>query len=760
MTIPRLLTPLSFTFIPILSSLTNFTHAVTCTVDAVGPATYASIQPAIDDVTCDTISIAPDTYVENLLINRALRLEGGGAYPADTIIDGGGVNHVIEIWEDPISEVVISNLTVQNGAADRGAGIYTGSSLVVDNVVVTQNIAGTKGGGIYVLKGPLIVYNSTIIDNEAGESGGGIEHRPGIVAPSYISDSQIIDNQVNPGAGVNVGGAGIHNKSNLTITNTTISGNITPLYGGGIFNNIDDDSLTLINVVVDGNEAGLSGAGIYNYGEDSTLIVEDSEIINNVATDWGGGLYNKGSVTTNNSTISNNTADWGAGVLQLGGDMTLTDTNILDNHATTSGGGIWLGDGTLELSGGSVTMNTTVLSGGGIYAGGWMVTPGTSLLLGDTTVSDNSAEKGGGISTFVATEITGSTISGNSATIFGGGVYGTDPSAIVTVTNSTISGNHADVDYGGIYFLTSDLVLNNVTVTANSMGSAYGVGGVYASGNATVRNSIIAMQTAGEDCLSLTSLGYNIESGTLCGFTAVGDQQNTDPLLLPLADNGGSTETHAIPFDSPAIDAADPLGCLADQDGDGTAETTLVTDQRGQMRVDVYGVNNDDPDEFCDVGAYEFDPFAINGSFEGTPDANGIPPQWDGLSFVAGVDGQDCADAYVDSCSLVVEGDGTLKKARQIVHQGGLAGDNYTLSLWSSADNAMNGMLRAVIRVHHVNGTNMYTFVALDKGTHGWQEYVLPFTTTDDYDYIRVLPLVSQLQSGTVHVDSVSLVKN
>ena len=49
---------------------------------------------------------------------------------------------------------------------------------------------------------------------------------------------------------------------------------------------------------------------------------------------------------------------------------------------------------------------------------------------------------------------------------------------------------------------------------------------------------------------------------------------------------------------------------------------------------------------------------------------------------------------------------------------------------------------------------------ALDKGTHDWQEYSLPFTTTLDYDFIKVIPVISELQSGTVYIDSVTLVKN
>ena len=65
-----------------------------------------------------------------------------------------------------------------------------------------------------------------------------------------------------------------------------------------------------------------------------------------------------------------------------------------------------------------------------------------------------------------------------------------------------------------------------------------------------------------------------------------GDQPNTDPLLGPLADNGGPTLTHALGVGSPAIDSADAGACPA-------------TDQRGVARPQGAG---------CDVGSFEYVP--------------------------------------------------------------------------------------------------------------------------------------------------------
>jgi hypothetical protein len=68
---------------------------------------------------------------------------------------------------------------------------------------------------------------------------------------------------------------------------------------------------------------------------------------------------------------------------------------------------------------------------------------------------------------------------------------------------------------------------------------------------------------------------------------------DTDPLLGPLQNNGGPTQTQALLSGSPAIDAGNPSGCT---DGNGHL---LKTDQRGMPRHDPEDTRG------CDIGAYE-----------------------------------------------------------------------------------------------------------------------------------------------------------
>jgi hypothetical protein len=110
---------------------------------------------------------------------------------------------------------------------------------------------------------------------------------------------------------------------------------------------------------------------------------------------------------------------------------------------------------------------------------------------------------------------------------------------------------------------------------------------------ATLQNSIVA-NNSGKDCGgTITSLGYNLSSDGSCKFNGPGDMNNTNPLVGPLKNNGGPTQTQALLPGSPAIDAGNPSGCT---DGQGHL---LKTDQRSKPRPDKEDTGG------CDIGAFE-----------------------------------------------------------------------------------------------------------------------------------------------------------
>jgi len=256
------------------------------------------------------------------------------------------------------------------------------------------------------------------------------------------------------------------------------------------------------------------------------------------------------------------------------------------NGNAADGGGI-SNTGTLTLNNVIVTSNAATDDGGGIYNA-----TGGTLTLTDVAISSNTAtDDGGGICVYDGTvTMTGVTINGNTAGGLGGGISN---DRTITLTNVTISGNTAGSRGGG--FENADTaILTNVTISNNS-GDGFLQQG-YASTNATLKNTLIANNTpANCDLLkALTSQGYNLSSDNSCAgsFTATGDLNNTNPLLSALADNGGSTQTHALQAGSPAIDAGTNTGCPS-------------TDQRGVTRpLDGDG----DGSTICDIGAFEYNP--------------------------------------------------------------------------------------------------------------------------------------------------------
>ncbi len=256
--------------------------------------------------------------------------------------------------------------------------------------------------------------------------------------------------------------------------------------------------------------------------------------------------------------------------------------------------------------------------GGGIHA----YMPGgngnSTLTLENVVLRDNEAAgNGGGLGTYFGPGITlrDVTVTGNKAS-YGGGIYNEQrygvayyeyPSQHLEMTNVTISGNQALNSGGGLYanWFWEGKVASLVMATHVTFANNSAVGG--AGGNIYNKQSVVRLAStivsggtdssganncAGDPSANITSLGYNLDSGTTCGLTGVGDLQNTNPLLAPLADYGGDIPTHRLGSGSPALDRI-PLGTSG-------CGTTIAFDERGVSRPQPPGGN-------CDMGAFELD---------------------------------------------------------------------------------------------------------------------------------------------------------
>ncbi|WP_146446537.1 right-handed parallel beta-helix repeat-containing protein, partial [Botrimarina colliarenosi] len=308
------------------------------------------------------------------------------------------------------------------------------------------------------------------------------------------------------------------------------------------------------------------------------------------------------------------------------GDLTLEGLTVTGGQTAEHGGGIlFSSNGALTLTSSTVSANSTT----GDYGFGGGIRTGTgSVSLTNSTVSGNSTTgptaSGGGISTVSGgVSLTSSTLSGNRTTGYtapGGGISTT--SGGISLVSSTISGNTSEGRFGrggGIYTSFGSVSLSRSTISDNAASGLFATGGGIGSGDGstgnpvfTIENSIVAGNTAsglGPDLKPKSGSAFTINhsligdpsGGVSAGqlrfaiTNGVGNQQNVDPLLGPLADNGGKTQTHALLPGSPAIDAG------------GTADLPQ-TDQRGFPFLRSY----DDPiaaGAGPDIGAYELQPF-------------------------------------------------------------------------------------------------------------------------------------------------------
>ncbi|GDY06828.1 hypothetical protein LBMAG52_03140 [Planctomycetia bacterium] len=447
-------------------------------------------------------------------------------------------------WLERLEDRIVPAIITVTSAADDGSGGITlreaieaaNTGTTVDGAVGTSGadtiqFAPVLAGQTITLGGTQLSISSALTINGLGASqltisGNNTSRIFEVTNAGIVTISGLTLTQ-----GKADNGGGIDNNGTLTISNSTISGN-SAFNGGGIYTN---GTLTISNSTIAGNSAAVNGGGIINYGP---LTISNSTIAGNSARNDGGGIFNYyATLTISNSTISGNSADDGGG----GG---------IYNYAT-------------------LTISNSTISGNSAVNGGGIINYGP-LTISNSTISGNSANgSGGGISNYYygGLTISNSTISGNSAVNGGGGGIYTD--GTLTISNSTISGNSAATEGGGIRNFSSFFVGLRSTIVANNSAPS----GPDLNGNFGVEYSLIKRRTG----------------ATLRESVAGSNRYGLDPLLGPLADNGGPTLTHALLLGSPAINR-----------GSNYAPQPLVPtayDQRGLGYVRAVGRT--------DIGAFE-----------------------------------------------------------------------------------------------------------------------------------------------------------
>ena len=333
---------------------------------------------------------------------------------------------------------------------------------------------------------------------------------------------------------------------NVTLENLTVRNGSTGNNGGGILNNFS--VLNVSNTVVSGNSASMGG-GIRN--EQGALTVVNSTFANNSSSAWGGGIANySGTLSVSSSTFTSNTSPYGGGIAD-NGYLTVTGSTFVGNSAPR-GGGMFVYWGLVSVNNSTFSGNRSTQSGawdgGGAIEYYFNPTP-TALAVGHIPGGDR-----------ISGSVNPETEAVPQATLAA-------PSAIMI--NCTVVSNTAAVtNTSGIWLESGTLNIGNSIVAHNGVTNNVQIdGGTFAS------------------------LGYNLtNSGAGTPFTATVDLANTNPLLGPLQDNGGSSWTHALLPGSPAINQI--------PNGTNGCGTTITTDQRGWPRPFPPGGK-------CDVGAFE-----------------------------------------------------------------------------------------------------------------------------------------------------------
>jgi hypothetical protein len=321
-----------------------------------------------------------------------------------------------------------------------------------------------------------------------------------------------------------------------------------------------------------GRNAG-SGAGIYNFS--GKLFVSHSRIEQNI-------IEGRGS---------------GAGIFNDSGECKICYSSIARNHVfygwiTGAGGGVYNTGGFMHLETCAISDNISGLAGelsvnsdgGGVHNSGTMALNRCTISGNATAFGNPGSGKGGdggGICNRNIMAIESCTISNNHTESGyerggdGGGIFN---GCVLTIANSTIANNFASDGFiapysapgrgGGLFNDVGTMILSHTLVASNST----------------------ATDISGKDCFGiLTSQNYNLigdlSACTLIG-SRVGDVIGVNPLIGPLANNGGPTPTHALLPGSPAINA-----------GDSRFISPPSTDQRGFPRV---------VGDVIDIGAFEF----------------------------------------------------------------------------------------------------------------------------------------------------------
>jgi len=465
---------------PALGALPPITNDVSIIAPGIAINAEGKLQGL--SITNDTAGIS----ISGLAIVNGIATSGG-----DLSITGG-------------TNITLTGVRILNGRAATGAGIYIndpGATINITKSAISGNrAAGPKGsasagyagegGGIANLGGTLAVATSAITHNSATGGAG----------------------DVGGYAGGNAAGGGIFNADTISLTSSTVSGNIVTGGNGGA--GIDYGYVAITQTTTQATNGGAGGnaygGGIANSG--GSVTIQKSVISGNTVHGGQGITGGKTSSGTDGAsfTVANSTAypagdatgggiglnggnggsGVGGGVGSTGpGSVTVTQSTVTGNIAASGHGGNGSAGGKGGNGGAGGTYNGTTYNAGNGGNGGYGGTAGNAGLAGGAGVYCNGALKirtstfTGNITTSGKAGLAGA--AGAAGTGYTPGTAGT-PGAAGTYHGSR--GGAIDSEYGTVF-------LSEITVAKNTAAFGGGVS-VYQDTSAAIHNCTIAFNSA------------------------------------------------------------------------------------------------------------------------------------------------------------------------------------------------------------------------------------------------------------------------
>ena len=290
-------------------------------------------------------------------------------------------------WDMETNLAIIENLILEDSHSHNGGGlsIFRVDGVTVSNLIVRNNTASLMGGGINVYSANVAMSDVEIHDNlcigyPLDDCGSDCGHGGGLFLNQTwgtYDNMNIHDNT----ASMHGGGVWSSMGSEWTMSNSVVSNNVAPWFGGGFGfwdHNSEDMNATLVNVTIANNvaQSGWGGHGGGVWANNSSTVFEECSFIDNVSNSnggavnyWGGSsspvfknsFFDGNSSTYNGGAIyiapdaqgfhveyctfvNNSTANGNGAALQTNQPGTVINSTFYGNTAPADGGTLGIGD--------------------------------------------------------------------------------------------------------------------------------------------------------------------------------------------------------------------------------------------------------------------------------------------------------------------------------------------------------------------------------------------------------------------------------